>query len=194
MTKKDFQSAKRKALDIMATIALQYHNTNHVLGVYESAMTLCDAEKISEGDKDLVAITALYHDTGYSVCIDNHEIAGAEMAEAVLPGFGYGPKEVGTIMELILATRFPQTPNGELERIMCDSDLAHLGSGNLIELGESLRGELKIEEREWQAIQVNFLKAHSYFTFSANNLFNEQKRKNLDAYERLLGFEDVRRI
>ena len=66
---------------------------------------------------------------------------------------------------MIMATKIPQTPTNQLDKILCDADLDYLGRDDFFEIGNRLFAEMKergfIEsEREWNLIQKVFLENH----------------------------------
>ena len=76
---------------------------------------------------------------------------------------------------MIIATRIPQSPITQLEKILCDADLDYLGRDDFYEIGNRLFDELKrngvVEtEREWNLVQKTFLESHRYHTnFAKSN-------------------------
>ena len=82
-------------------------------------------------------------------------------------------------------TSIPQTPKTTLEKIICDADLDYLGRDDFEEVSSRLRDELKIvgkikTNKEWDEIQVRFLKAHKYYTQTAKKTRCKKKKENLE--------------
>lgn len=139
-------------------------------------MEIAAAENLSEKDIRLLRIAVLYHDAGFIYVYKNHEERGCEMAKKHLPAFGFNNKEIDAICKMIMAT--------QLEKIVCDADLAYLGGKNFSSTAQSLFRELKIyadvkDENEWNKIQKNFLKQHHYFTKFCIDNKEPQKKKYL---------------
>jgi predicted metal-dependent HD superfamily phosphohydrolase len=87
-------------------------------------------------------------------------------------------------VELIHATEIPHKPINKLQEIICDADLDYLGRSDFERIADNLRKELtemgKITSRkEWDAIQVNFLKQHQFFTTTAIESRQKKKQENL---------------
>jgi len=106
------------------------------------------------------------------------------MAQEILPKYGYTEQHVKTIVELIHATEIPHKPINKLQEIICDADLDYLGRNDFEQIADNLRKELtemgKIKSRkEWDTIQVKFLKQHQYFTTTAIELRQQKKDENL---------------
>jgi uncharacterized protein len=70
---------------------------------------------------------------------------------------------------MVMATKIPQSPKTKLERIIADADLEYLGTDDFKRIGRTLFDEIQIylnveSERQWNIIQMNFLKTHQYHT------------------------------
>ena len=148
---------------------LQYHNIKHIYDVLESALVIAESEKISRDEIKLLRLAALFHDAGFIRSSANHEERGTEMAREILPAYGLSCDQIDTICGMIMATRIPQSPSNQLERILCDADLDYLGRDDFYEIGgrlfEELRDQTIVEtEREWNLVQKTFLDSHRYHT------------------------------
>jgi hypothetical protein len=83
-----------------------------------------------------------------------------------------------------MATKIPQTPQTQLERILCDADLDYLGRDDFFSIGSRLFEEMKgrgfVEsEREWNLIQKTFLESHRYHTAFSRANREEMKQQHL---------------
>jgi HD superfamily phosphodiesterase len=163
---------------------LYYHGLHHTLDVLRSAEMIGKEEKISDKEMELLKVAVLFHDIGFTRVYKNHEEVGCEMAKEALPGFGFSAKEIEAIMGMIMATKIPQRPNNQLEMIIADADLEYLGTDNFEKIGRTLFEEIKIyldieSERQWNIIQMNFLKGHHYFTDYCKANREGEKQKHL---------------
>jgi len=170
---------------------LHYHNISHILDVYDAAMRYAKLEGISAEDTELLKMAALFHDSGFIVKADGHELISCGFAEEYLPDFGYSFNQIEKIKGMIMATRIPQTPKNHLEQILADADLDYLGRTDFEEISNGLFEELKAENKiadldTWNKIQVSFFEKHSYFTESAKRLRNEKKSINLENIKKQL--------
>lgn len=148
---------------------LYYHGLHHTLTVLKSALLIAEDEKLNDDDLLLLKVAVLYHDAGFVKVYKNHEEEGCEMAKHDLPQFGFTDEDIEKICGMIMATKIPQNPKTQLERIIADADLEYLGTGNFESIGKTLYDEIKIyldieSERQWNIIQMNFLKGHKYHT------------------------------
>ena len=162
-----------------------YHSVDHVLDVLSAAEMIGEKEKISESDMELLRVAVLFHDSGFTVNLKNHEEIGCELAKEHLPGFGYKGEEIEKICGMILATCYPQKPNNLLEQIICDADLDYLGRDDFFSIGNNLMKEMNLngsikDERDWNKLQEIFLMSHHYFTRTANELRSKKKLEHLE--------------
>ena len=164
---------------------LLYHSLAHTRDdVVPAAERLAEMEGLT-GEARLLLVTAAWlHDVGFTRQMAGHETLSAAMAGEILPGFDYHAGQIETVQTAIMATKLPQSPKSLLEEIMADADLDVLGREDFMSRNEALRQELRYFGREftdleWYTGQANFLRAHQYFTRSAQALRNAQKQRNL---------------
>ncbi len=168
---------------------LYYHNLHHTRDeVLPAAARLAQRMGLSADEIQLVRVAAAYHDIGFTVQYDDHEAAAVRIASRVLPGFGTSPAQIDAVVNMILATRLPQSPRNLMEQILADADFDVLGSEDCWPRNHDLR-------REWEAhgrtfgnetiyrYQVEFLRRHTYFTPAAHASRDEGKRKNVAEME-----------
>jgi len=163
---------------------LYYHGLHHTLDVLRSAEMIGKEEKISAEDMTLLKVAVLFHDIGFTKVYKNHEEVGCEMAKEKLPEFGFTAEQIDVICGMIQATKIPQAANTQLEKIIADADLEYLGTDAFERIGKTLYDEIKIylnveSERQWNIIQMNFLKNHKYFTDFCKKNREPAKQKNL---------------
>jgi class 3 adenylate cyclase/ligand-binding sensor domain-containing protein/predicted metal-dependent HD superfamily phosphohydrolase len=165
---------------------LHYHSYDHSKDVTRQAERIAIGEGITDEDLFLLKTAATYHDAGFVKQYEKNEPIGAEMAQEILPNFGYTQAHIDRIKDLIFVTQIPHNPKDILEMIMCDADLDYLGRDDFFEIADSLRRELrehgKIDsDRKWDEIQVNFLTQHRYFTKTSIESRRPKKLENLEA-------------
>ena len=168
-----------------------YHNIDHTLDVYQCAESIAAKEDISDTDKRILLIAALYHDCGYLLQIRDHETASANIARESLTKFGYSPREIEQVCAIIMATRIPQSPTSHLEKIICDADLDYLGRADFLETGQKLYRELLAtgqvnNPEEWDDLQVVFLQQHQYFTKTSKQDRQPKQQDNLSTLQQKL--------
>jgi len=174
---------------------LHYHDLRHTTDVCASVERLALMEGIEGDDIFLLKTAALYHDAGFVHRYLNNEDLGAELAQEVLPRFGYSQKQIETIGKLIEATKVPQKPKNHLQQIICDADLDYLGGDEFHVTADKLKRELKERniiqsDKQWDELQVKFLEAHTYFTKTAIKLRQANKQERIrEIKERLTKYE-----
>ena len=169
-----------------------YHSLEHTLDVLAAVIDIAAQEGVTDQELELLKTAALYHDAGFTVQDEDHEVVSCGLARESLPAFGYAPEQEERICSMIMATKIPQSPGDDkLARILCDADLDYLGRPDFFRIGDELFAEMKrfgrlSTEREWNELQVSFLQGHTYFT--ATNIRDRQpaKLEHLAAVQRWL--------
>lgn len=180
-----------KILDQQLSSKLYYHSVGHSKDVVKAVERIALLENVTDEGLFLLKSAANYHDAGFVEQYDANEPIGARLAGEILPRFGYTQDDIQKIQELIFATRIPHKPKNHLEEIICDADLDYLGRDDFHEIADNLRKELKEHgkiqsDRQWDEIQVSFLKMHKYFTKTAIETREKKKMKHLkEVQERL---------
>ena len=163
---------------------LHYHSISHTKDVVTAVERLAIAEGVTDEGLFLLKSAASYHDAGFIEKYDKNEKIGASMAEEALPLFGYTKEHIDKIKELIYVTEIPHKPKNKLEEIICDADLDYLGRSDFHKIAGKLCKELmehdKIDSaKQWDEIQVSFLKQHRYFTKTAIDTRRNKKVQNM---------------
>ncbi|MAG72718.1 hypothetical protein CL620_00250 [archaeon] len=200
ITQKDVEEAKKVASLHLANLdeTFYYHRKGHTIkGVVPTAMMLAKKEKFTKQETYLVAIAALFHDTGFTKQYLENEIIGADLAEEFMEKHGFSKEQIITVRNAILSTNLKYTPVTKFEKVLRDADLAALGKKGFWEWMQDLRKEtLHYPECHlfeyakswdvWLGFEVYFLEQqHSWCTPSAHKLFSKQKAKNLSRLKEL---------
>jgi len=162
-----------------------YHNLSHTMYVVKAAEMIASSMKIESHQKKILLVAAWFHDTGYTRQTDNHETAGASIAEKFLVEKKVDDEDIEIVKSCILATRCPQKPDSILQSILCDADMMHLSDKAFMDIGFSLRMEWemtkdkKFTDEEWYDLSIQFVTAHRYHTSFAVKNLEEHKNKNL---------------
>lgn len=188
MSQPDYAQAIAHALHLLQTElspALMYHSLWHTEGdVMPGAVRFARMSGIEDGDVRLLEVAAAYHDIGFLFTIEEHEMVGASLAAQVLPDYGFSWPEIERIINLILATRLPQSPGNLLEECIADADLDALGREDFLERSEALRLETAALGQtfnlvDWDKRQLPFLESHHYFTAAARSLREASKQEHI---------------
>jgi len=162
-----------------------YHNLSHTLYVVKATEMIASSMNVESHQKKILLVAAWFHDIGYTQQIDNHEIAGASIAEKFLLEKNVDREDIEIVKSCILATHYPQTPVTLLQSILCDADMMHLSDKAFIDVGASLRMEWeltkdkKFTDQEWYDLNIQFVTGHRYHTSFAIKNLEGHKSKNL---------------
>jgi predicted metal-dependent HD superfamily phosphohydrolase len=174
---------------------LSYHGVHHTLDVLAAAMRIAAAVGLDEEEVKLLRVAVYFHDAGFISTYKGHEEVGCQMAKQVLPSFGFDDQMIEQICGMIMATRLPQQPKTVAEQVIADADLDYLGRDDFYPIGETLFHEFRIylgvsDEQEWNRIQINFLRSHSYHTQYVQELRSTAKAERLKELEALVYTHD----
>jgi uncharacterized membrane-anchored protein YitT (DUF2179 family) len=173
---------------------LTYHNAAHTKDVLKYAEELAAAENISGNDLILLQTAALLHDSGFLETYTGHEEVSCSVARKILPDYGYKVDEIEAVCSLIMATRLPRKKNiSKLAGILCDADLYYIGTDSFEKNSadlyqERLSNGLVKNRQEWEHLQIDFLRSHTYYTPAAREKLTAGLQKNLQSAERTLRF------
>jgi HD superfamily phosphodiesterase len=104
-----------------------YHHYEHALDVMQRAVYLAKKEGLNEQEIEILALSALFHDTGFIIQYDKNEPIGAKIAQNYLKMMMYDRNKIELIEEIILATDPDyKTPKNIYEKIIKDADLDNL--------------------------------------------------------------------
>ncbi len=165
---------------------LTYHNVEHTISVFNATKLICEAENINEKHSRLLLTAALFHDTGFLIQRENHEMFSCNIAKDYLPKYNYSSSDIEFICSIIMATMVHYRPKDIYEQIIKDADLDYLGTDDYDKISEQLFIELKNynlisdNKKDWVQLQINFLKTHHYYTQTGQKLRESAKQKTLN--------------
>ena len=171
-------------MESKAVCELCYHNIHHTRRVVENVTFLAKNEGLEEREITILQTIAWFHDLGYSVSYDEHEDASIAIAISYLRNESIDETFIDMVVNGINATRVPQEPKNDLDRIIADADLFDLGTDEYFSLSEKLFAEwddcIKPGEaiKMWK-ISLDFLQGHSYFTQYGEEVLEPKKQANI---------------
>jgi predicted metal-dependent HD superfamily phosphohydrolase len=196
-----FKAVEKSAFRILrnslerSRVKLYYHAEGHTKSVVEFVLSFGKEERLESRRLLLVAVAALFHDTGYFKSYHENEYYGARRAQKILEKYGFTTEEIKTVTFLIMATELDRNmrahPKNIMQAVICDADLAYLGfstqkylkmSGNLKrewDYKHKKEGKKRLGQEEWLRLQIRFLNRHEYFTDAAKRFGDKQKQKNI---------------
>lgn len=191
---KGYNTLRKTLLEILhhkLSKDLHYHGVHHTLDALKTCDLYLKKIKITKHKAQLLRLGILFHDIGFTVSNDDHEIRGAEIAKELLAKYDFKTEDINIIVGLILSTKVPQTPNTLLEKMICDIDLDYLGRTDFYKISNYLFEELQYtiglkDKNEWNKIQVKFLEAHQYHTDFAMQKRQPEKEKRIKELKEII--------
>ncbi|WP_158542185.1 HD domain-containing protein [Pedobacter chinensis] len=168
------------------SVQLSFHSAYHTGNVVIAAEEIGLNAGLSTEELDLVAIAAWFHDTGYTRGYSGHEQLSVIIARDFLADNGLDAQRIEKITSCILATVFPQRPKNKLEMVLCDADFYHFSRDDYPGFEVSLRKEwetclnLHYTDEQWNALNLEMLTNHQYFTVYGKTVLQERKQRNID--------------
>lgn len=162
-----------------------YHNLQHTERVLEKVRFLAEKENLSQEEKNLLELTAWFHDTGYTESSEQHEEKSKEIARKFLESKHVPQTVIQGVEQLIEITKCNTQPKSKLEEIICDADSSHLGSRHYFEISEELKKESSfhqgedIDKLDWQKQNLDFFNNHQFYTETAKEKWQPMKEINL---------------
>lgn len=161
-----------------------YHNIDHTLDVVQAVEIIGGKCNISDQELEMVIIAAWFHDTGYYLGCEDHEVTSAQIARHYLEEKQKDNAYVDVVTKCILATKVPQKPVSLLEKIICDADLYHLATEKFFEKSELLWREFSFQDanltpRNWLNQSKKFVEVHRYHTKYGKETLFPRLKKNL---------------
>jgi len=175
----------KEFLQSRLSLQMFFHNLGHTLLVVEGVNLIGKAEGLSRDELFILQLAAFLHDVGYTEKYWGHEEASARIAAEILGENGLATEKIELVKKCIIATKFPQHPEGKLERVICDADFYHFSHPDYISYAKRLKMEwetnlnLSYTDPEWDKLNLNMLSAHIYFTNYGKNILQQNKILNI---------------
>ncbi|MDX1463472.1 MAG: DUF5706 domain-containing protein [Marinirhabdus sp.] len=163
-----------------------YHNYTHSKRVFKSVNEIIDGSDVSEHDALVLRLAALLHDVGYTITREGHEEESVKIAHKFLKEHNVDDATIKEVERVIMATKFKDAPNDELEGMIRDADASHFGKEYFREASEFLRQELQLQNvatftpTEWRNENIEVLsKKHQFYSDYALKNWQKEKESNL---------------
>ncbi len=172
---------------------LYYHQYDHALSVMERAIYLWSVEGCSSDEIEMLAIAALFHDTGFVIQYDENEPIWAKIAQNYLRTVLYKEEKIKIIEDIILATIPPREPKNLLEKIIKDADMDNLGRDDFFDIAEKLKKEretikqIKIRDPDWHHAALDVIQDHKFYTSTQIQERNQKLQENVEELKKQLG-------
>lgn len=161
-----------------------FHNYEHTEEVVEAAQKLAELADLSEENRFVLLLAAVFHDLGYIKGHNDHEQFSAEMAEDFLKEHQVERPLVEQVKKLILSTRKSATPETELEKMLHDACWAFLGRkrffrrAQLLEMEYEQVHQKKISKKKWNRKMLNLQLETAFLTSYGLEEYGSRKNKN----------------
>jgi predicted metal-dependent HD superfamily phosphohydrolase len=162
-----------------------YHNIEHVKNVVALVEEIGENSGVNNEEIEILKIAAWFHDIGHLEIWEGHEEKSAAFAREYLLAENYPVEKINKITGCILATTVPHKPKSYLEEIICDADIAHVGSESFFAQSDLLKLELEkrkqksISDIDWLNKNISFVERNNFYTSYANNKYKDIRNKNL---------------
>ncbi|MCW3075382.1 MAG: hypothetical protein JWP69_2451 [Flaviaesturariibacter sp.] len=160
-----------------------FHNLEHTQQVARAADEIAAHYQLGDEDRLVLLLAAWFHDTGFSNGqAEEHEKESILLATEFLLSQNVDADIIQRVSSCIQATRMPQSPLSQVEKIMCDADLYHLGTQDFKKRNVNLKTEQEayfkkeFGKKEWRQRNIDFLEAHQYFTDYCQQKLEPQKQ------------------
>lgn len=162
----------------------QYHSFEHTQNMISVIPQYIEEYDLSDSEIEALHLAILFHDLGFTVDWKEHELRGSKMAEKAMTDKGYSAESIKLVQSLIMATKIPQTPHSDLEKLICDIDLDYLGRDDYFQRSELLFEEwlalgLIENRKDWEEKELKFLENHHFHSFFGINYRQPVLKKNL---------------
>ena len=168
-----------------------FHNLEHTEDVVEACSYMADYYKLTDEDRFVLMVSAWFHDTGYSKGeAAGHEEESVKIATQFLHQHSADATVIQRVSSAIQATRMPQSPISQVEKILCDGDLYHLATEDFKPRNQLLKQEQefllghKISKKDWRKNNIKFLEGHKYFTDYGHEFLEPKKLDNLNGLQK----------
>ena len=163
-----------------------FHNLDHTEDVAQACSQIADHFQLEDAERFILILAAWFHDTGYSLgSASGHEEESIRIASGFLRDHHVDEEVIQKVGSCIQATRMPQSPVNQVEKILCDADLFHLATEDFKARNQLLKQEQetllghKIDKKEWRKNNIEFLSNHKYFTEYGKEVLEPKKYENL---------------
>jgi len=169
---------------------LGFHSLSHTLEVVAAAKEIGQQCHLSENEMDVLLVAAWFHDCGYVHTYIGHEEESKRIAKSYLEEHNCNSSFISSVLACIDATRFPQSANSTVEKVLCDADLHHFTKSTYPQYAQAIRKEFEIflriiySEEEWQKINTSLLTAHKYCTEYGKSVLSRFKDINIEMINR----------
>ncbi len=178
--------AQTAATEILLSLpkSLVYHNLSHTREVVMAADKIGTYCNLTETEKEILLLSAWFHDTGFRHTYDRHEDKSIEVARDFLEKHNYPEDKMNQVIESIDSTRVNKKPQNTIQKILHDADFIHLSKKSYFDKLFLLKSELEhvkgknLFESDWHKNNLDFLNSHYYYTDYGQTVLAPKVDKN----------------
>ncbi len=153
---------------------LYFHNVTHARNVMLQADLLSRAEKLPDEEYVDLRLASVFLLTGYMTDYENPAKESCNLAEEILPRYGFEEEIIRTVVRII-SDVFMQKYDTAVSMILHDALYSYLGREDYIELTDKLLREKKEHGRfsdtqSWVESQKELLLKHDFMTTSGKHM------------------------
>lgn len=175
-----------------------FHNLDHTEDVAEACSRMADHFQLKGDERFVLMLAAWFHDTGYSLgSAAGHEEESIRIATDFLRHNNVDETLIQKVSSCIQATKMPQSPVSQVEKILCDADLFHLATDDFKARNQLLKQEQetvlghKVPKKDWRKNNIQFLENHKFFTQYGQEALEPKKQENLLSLQKGKGKKEV---
>ncbi|MBA4321789.1 MAG: guanylate cyclase [Odoribacter sp.] len=170
----DIEEYVLKMFDEEAPPNLYFHNTSLVKNTGNQVDLLSNAEKLDEEEYIDLRLASIFLFTGFISDYDKPMEGACQIAEEVLPKFGFSKKNVDAAKKIIINS-FGEKQESLSDNILHDAKYDYFGRVDFIKLTEKLLKEeteygMVRDRKEWIRNQSKLLSEHEFITNTAKLL------------------------
>ncbi len=174
---------------------LVYHNYKHTFETASDAEDLGEKSNLPDDELQDLILAAWFHDAGYVNTYLDHEEESVKIASEWLRKQNYPEERIERVSRIIMATKHSRQPEGLLEELIADADIANIGKPTFFATAELLRVEWEIfkdqsfTDKEWAQFQIDFLLDTTFNTTQAQRKYANQLGLNIQEQRNRLSKE-----
>lgn len=186
--------AEKAVTDLLLSLpeTLVYHNLNHTREVVKAAEKIGTYANLTEGENEILILSAWFHDTGFKFIYDNHEEKSIDIAREFLAQNNYDIVKTEKVVSGINSTRIEEKPSTLIERVLNDADFFHLSKKTYFDTLLLLKRELEqsngdtMSDGDWYEQNLEFLRSHQYYTEYGKTVLGPKIEKNIEAQSKMI--------
>ncbi|MFA6083466.1 Pycsar system effector family protein [Mucilaginibacter sp.] len=180
---------------------LIYHTLERVEYIVKAVKIIAEDSKVNKKCFFMLEAAAWFTDIGIIDNPDDYEESSIQIASSFLELENADEEVIATVERLMKGVKTAQSPEDQIEEILCDAVQYHLGKKCFFERCEKLRKEQAFiqnkasSKKEWLADTILFMESHHWHTEFCRAALGRGKEKNIGVLkDKLINLEMERII